>query len=253
MRVVRDLADIGYDKKICLNLYNEPLHDFNLFLSHSKIITASVPNSRLVLNSNGDYLDGVKLHELARHGVAIINITIHPPEGKAWAKTRELKSLQKFLRRVEAPDAMTFETTGASIRCSYWLDNMMISIQTVDWAELGNTRTDTIKIHKADFSREQPCVKPFREFTIYYDGTITQCCDAFYSRSFTANALDRVTADRSIFDLYSSPKLREIRTELFQWGRKGSPCSSCRAPDLSTEDDKLLRESVLLRINSEGN
>ena len=120
-------------------------------------------------------------------------------------------------------------------------------IQCPNWFEDGNYRGGSIDYNKTQFLRNQPCVKPFREFTIYYDGSITQCCDIYYGNNSHNYKIDTIdpTNNVSIYDIYVSKKMSKIRRELFDWSNKNHACSNCSSKDLSIRSDDKLRKDIL--------
>ena len=240
-----DLATINYNKKICLNLYNEPLYDIDFAVSKIQAISKKLPDAVIVTNSNGDFLTGPKLTKLAAGGLQKLNITIHPPKGKNWYYSREKESVIKFLKKIGCINVPILEDTPTRIVANTKIKKMTLTVQSVNWSTLGNSRGETTDAQKLVKIRNQPCVKPFREFTVFFDGTVTQCCDAFYSPDYTENRLTNLSNGGSVFDIYNSKIMRRIRLEVFDWSEKSGICATCAAPDLSTLEDKHLRTELM--------
>ena len=77
---------INYDKRITLNLFNEPLYNNEIYETLSKL-NQELPKAVLHLNSNGDYIKNQKtLLKLEKNGLKEIYITLHTPPKTKWNK-----------------------------------------------------------------------------------------------------------------------------------------------------------------------
>ena len=161
-----------------------------------------------------------------------------------------MAALNKFLKRISGNSNMTIKEDAHSLFCYVKVDSLFIVIQSVNWAALGNYRADTAFISSQLISRVEPCVKPFREFTIYYDGTVTSCCDAFYSKDFIQNKLFKVSHEKSIFDLYMSNEMTNLRNNLFLHSPKEGICAKCNSPDLAKKEDNFKRKQIVSQIEN---
>ena len=244
--IIKSLKLINYDKGISLNLYNEPLADPN-FKTYVKKISTELPKSIIFSNSNGDYIKKLDtLKELESCGLKKLKITLHVPKNIKWNKNYLEKSLEKFSKRIN------FKLQSKhlkNLKIYFKIGKLLCLVQCPDWFNEGNYRGGSINYNKTLKTRVQPCVKPFREFTIYYDGSITQCCDVYYGKNFEDYKLDKIDEKNtySIFEIYNSIKLSKIRRSLFAWSEKDSVCSNCSSFDYSNEDDQNLREKILKR------
>lgn len=242
--ILGDLLSIQYDRVLSLNLYNEPLDDIEFFLESLSRIRSNLPNTLIFTNTNGDNLTRELLNDLQDAGLNRLKVTIHPPADKPWDFDREKSRLLSLLNKIGA-QSIPIEENASNLRSLMKLGQLQIVFQSVNWMVEGNSRGETVISQNLLTQRVQPCVKPFREFTIFHDGSITQCCDAFYDIKYRANRLGGVSLEKNIFDLYSSSNLRKIRTELFGWGPKSQICATCPVGDLSAISDSELRKNVL--------
>lgn len=240
-RILQDLSTINFEGDFSLNLYNEPLAEFDSLISVIKKIKSNLPNSTIGFNSNGDFLDSVKLEKLSISGVNRVKITIHPPKSKNWDEQREYKRLNEFVRNL----GLNLENNISESPIYLQYEKLFLVIQTVDFTTSGNYRAGTANQVLNLTNRVQPCVKPFREFTIYFDGAVTQCCDAFYNPNYIQNKLSDVNTS-NVFEIYSSTLMRKIRSELFQWGTKKGICKNCTSLDLAKQSDEAIRKKLII-------
>ena len=242
-KILSELALINYDKQISLNLYNEPLENTETFLNHIKHIRKHLPNSILHTNSNGDFIKNNKIfYDLEKAGLNKIKLTLHAPKNKKWEFEMMKNFFNKFIKKINFD---IVATNRKELKCFLKYKNLAIVIQSPDWQSYGNDRSQTIETAVKINQRIQPCVKPFRQFTIYMDGSITQCCEAYYDKkTYKLNLIDNLNKN-SIFDAYTSEALSNIRKELFDWSEKRNICATCSTSDLSVIEDDKLRKNIL--------
>lgn len=82
----------------------------------------------------------------------------------------------------------------------------------------GITGIDTENQHK-------PCVKPFREMGICYDGSVNICCCDFANECVIANIHDVLSLD----DIWNSELMLAYRRMLLSGERTFRPCKGCNA------------------------
>ena len=245
VKILKELSAIEYSGDFSLNLYNEPLADYENLKLIITLIKKELPLSTIGFNTNGDLLDLQKISELESIGVNRIKITIHPPANKNYDLIRETKRFNKFLSNLNSNQDNFVNTTDDNI-AYFKFGKMLLILQSIDFLQKGTDRGRTIDT-VISTTRVAPCAKPMREFTIYYDGSVTQCCDAFYSSTYQKNKLGSV-ADDNIFSIYSSQIFKTIRKELFGWGEKSSICKTCSSFDNSKISEDEIRGKILLQI-----
>ncbi len=245
IKILEELSTIKYSGDFSLNLYNEPLADYENLKLIITLIKKKLPHSTIGFNTNGDLLDLQKISELESIGVNRIKITIHPPANKNYDLIRETKRFNKFLNDLHAKQDDLVNTTDNNM-AYFKFGKMFLTLQSIDFLQKGTDRGRTIDTVMSS-TRVAPCAKPMREFSIYYDGSVTQCCDAFYSSAYKKNKLGNVT-DHSIFSIYCSQIFKSIRRELFSWGEKISICKTCSSFDNSKISEDNVRKEILLQI-----
>lgn len=241
--ILADLSSVGYCRNITLNLYNEPFANHDFFLRAVRLIRERLPSAVLWTNSNGDYITSSLLSKAELAGLSKLKVTIHPPKGKLFDSLREHRSLNCFLRKIGMESSEEIGNTTDFATCGR-LGSLYLAIQAINWSEHGNTRGGAVEsiTNRVD-RRTNPCAKPFREFTIYHDLTVTQCCDAYYDPTqWTQNSLFKTSDYGNIFDAYTSPALSDIRSDLFMHGVKHGICEYCSVHDYSLDESDQRRE-----------
>ncbi len=247
-KICQELQEIRYENRISLNLYNEPLLDNNLEEKIS-LIKKHLPYCHIAFNSNGDKLNFNRLKTLSDAGCDYICVTLHPPAKKEQDLNDIKKRLSNLCKKLkyEKPEYFDIERNNFIQFRSIGIN---IKIQWPDWHNNGTNRAGILTEHiSKTFKRSQPCAKPFREFTIYYDGKVQPCCEIFHDT--THNILEMGDlSKKSIFDIYCSEKLSKFRMDLFDFSKKYGVCEKCNVKDYSNPEDDVLRKKIIQEIKN---
>jgi MoaA/NifB/PqqE/SkfB family radical SAM enzyme len=100
--IVRDLADIDYAHNLVFQSYNEPLAD-RAILDHLREARAALPKARLMIYTNGDYLDAEYLQALADAGLDYMHVSIHTRYNGQYSEVDALNLIGKLVRRLRTP------------------------------------------------------------------------------------------------------------------------------------------------------
>jgi radical SAM protein with 4Fe4S-binding SPASM domain len=251
-KILGELESINYSSTIVFNLYNEPLADKNIYL-RIKQVRESLPHSFLMFNSNGDYVESDSLNKLSEIGLNALFITLHPPVNKPYQLDTRLKDFQKFFKKIRqdiSQSEINNPLKNGHIEANLDWNGMRLRVMANDWLTYGNSRAGTVSFLNAPATRTLPCARPLRELTISYDGNVFPCCQFFPgSLENKKHIVDNVLS-KSIFEIYASHTLAEWRKNLFTFGKKETPCDSCRDEDFSKESSLEIREIILNKLSS---
>jgi len=246
LKICDELIEIRYENRISLNLYNEPLLDSNL---HEKIslIRGKLKFCNIGFNTNGDKLNYKLFQNFANAGCDHICVTLHPPPFKINSKDLIIKRVKKLLEKLYYHDSIKeINIDEGSIEFRHL--GVTLKIQWPNWRSQGTNRAGTLKNHLSNSSnRVSPCNKPFREFTIFYDGTVQPCCESFHDTQISLVNIGN-SNNQSIFTLYSSEVLSKFRYHLFDFGPKNGICSNCSSVDFSHPDDDQIRKTIKHKV-----
>ena len=242
-KISTQLAEIRYENRISLNLYNEPLLDEEI---EKKIamIRGYLPWATLSLNSNGDKLQKARLKQLSNSGLDYICVTLHPQPHKSDSPSMLSKRIKKMIEKNAEDSKLPFNLHDGHVEFSS--HGLRVKIQWPDWRKLGTDRGGQIENYgSGKVKRIAPCAKPFREFTVFYDGEVQPCCESFHDNDKLLIKIANLN-HTSIFDAYASTKLAAFRRSVFNFGEKSGICEFCTSVDYSNEDkDASLREEIL--------
>lgn len=256
--VITALKEIDYDKRISLNLYNEPLYSNFIFEVLSKL-NRELPNSVLHFNSNGDYIKNENtLLKLEESGLKEILITLHTPPKSKWNKNSRQKALKRFAKKIKFNllenhlNKLEFKTKfGKKLFCK-----IVCTDFSIGGIANGRTRGGIIDSLKPQTKRNLPCVKPFREFIIYYDGSVTPCCEIYHDEKYKKYIMGQILPNNpnSVFEVYTGKFLTKFRESVFGYSTKTGPCSTCVSAttefeNIEIDKDLKSRETIINQIS----
>lgn len=245
-KICAELAQIRYENRLSLNLYNEPLLD--PFIDEKiAIIKNQLPYSHVAFNSNGDKLNFEKLQKLSNAGCDLICVTLHPAPYKSQTFEVILRRVRKFYEKL-AKDQLPDIDLSSRSHFEFRALGVTVKLQWPDWRIDGTTRAGLLIENTPKMEvRVQPCAKPFREFTIFYDGIVQPCCEAFHDDKINLAPMGNLN-ESTIFDVYSSALLARFRRHVFDFGAKKGICEYCTVADYSDRDSDSIRKGVLSKM-----
>lgn len=250
-KICNELNEIRFENRISLNLYNEPLLDDSLEEKIS-LIRKKLPFCHIGFNSNGDKLNFNRLKKISDAGCNSICVTLHPLPHEVLDNEAILKRVSKLYEKLKM-EKLFFLDVVEKNNIEFRSLGVNIKIQWPDWRTQGTSRAGILIEHISKrFKRTQPCAKPFREFTIYYDGKVQPCCEAFHDESKNTFEVGDLARD-SIFDVYVSKNMNNFRQSLYDFSLKIGICKNCNVIDHSRLEEDPFRKSILskMKIKSE--
>lgn len=231
MSILLQLKEIDYSEGISLHRYNEPLADVDYAISRICSIRMMLPRAKIVVFTNGDYLDRELIRLLAYLGVDGIVATIHPNSATSSFEVLKQKLIQKISRLSEYAD---FSEHDRSYYGSFTIDNLIVTFQAIDFlatkmngAMRGTDRGGFID-NKSAYIRTAPCLFPFYQMQIEYDGKLLPCCNIHTDLEIhQPYVLGQITKQGNLFKEWTNPRYVELRRRMRTHDTKGPPCTTC--------------------------
>lgn len=229
--ILTQLKSIDYSGDISIHRYNEPLADKIYALQRLSSIRTYLPNAKILLSTNGDYLDDVLMQYLSDVGVNVLTVTIHannPDSPFELLKEQMINKVEKL--GIKAEYQIYDEAVHAFLR----VKDMNVHYLAVNFFSKDND--DTLKmafdrggyINNNGYIRKKPCSIPFSQMLIEYDGTLQPCCNIHSDLDFHANCmLGKITEHSNIFKEWSNDKYVDFRKKMYTNEVKPSPCTHC--------------------------
>ncbi|RAX51419.1 hypothetical protein CCY99_09055 [Helicobacter sp. 16-1353] len=139
LKILSELESIDYNSTICLNLYNEPLSDKDLF-ERISMIKKRLPKCFLRFNSNGDFIDISTLQKLESSGLDSLNITLHTTKINSYNDIWAKKVLGKFYSKLGLQTPQYTINPNQSITSSIYFGKCNMLVNTTNWDLYGNDR-----------------------------------------------------------------------------------------------------------------
>lgn len=92
------LTEIEYSGGLAFHQYNEPLLEYEYLINCIRLAKKYIPNARLILYTNGDYLTQERYEHLILEGITEIHISCHLDQGEIWEQdlmTKKIKAMKK--------------------------------------------------------------------------------------------------------------------------------------------------------------
>lgn len=259
-KILDDLADIGYSGAFSFHKYNEPLSDAEYAWQRISQAKSKLTNARLVIYTNGDYVNLDLLQKFCLLGIQSIVISVYL--GNEYQYTNE--NMEKaFVQRMKRYGINLPYRTGKGVICAEGIMHaagnscgMQITLLCRDFDRVGGTlskldRGGAIATGEK-FTRYTPCSDPFNKVTIEYDGGIYPCCNIRGDIPQHARyKLGSVGDGTDIFSVYASSKFAGWRRGMATFDIKGGPCSGCSSASIpDTEENRAYVKTLLKHVET---
>lgn len=255
-KCIGELSEIDYDGALWFCLFNEPLYDRPFLMGVLEYVNEHLPNCRIKIVTNGDYLTRDYLQELDRRKVDELTISVHYKE--QWDSEVQKKLFLEILQRigigergqwVEGDTRLDF-LVDASAYDAVYLKHF--SLRSEDFTIHGMDRGGILDEYVCQTENLDPCVYITTQLNISHDGKIVPCCNMC---SDSPEIADYVYGDLSkedtIFSAYTSRKAAFFRKVLFaprdNTEETPLPCRTCSQIHLDLTEKLLRKDSGLRR------
>lgn len=225
LRILDDLASIGYRGEIQFGRYNEPFSDRSI-LDRISQARERLPMAYLYSHTNTDFLTPAYLDEIAGAGLDGLELQVYLGNGDRYDESEMLARRKQILRRLGL-SLLTTVCSSPGFRHQHVTDysRMQVRIDCRNFDAIGTDRGGLVQIQQRP--RVAPCLIPFKSMYIDHDGSVVPCCNI---RSDVPEhepyVVSRLHDGASIFDAYVA--LHGWRLGLMRFGEKSGPCATCR-------------------------
>lgn len=244
--VMRQLCKIEFDGEVHINRYNEPLADRAYALKRIAEVKAFLPKCRLVVFTNGDYLDEPYVRALSEAGVDKILATVHEAAG-GTSYSDLLTDQERRLKKLGLPFTYEMNLEGNKrVAIVETNSNMIFHYVVQDFHGRDDNgvlwmqdRAQALPVEKG-MTRIAPCYMPFAEMQIEWDGELLPCCqiqpDAFDKNQYS---IGKLTESSNIFFEYTGEHYVRWRRELFSYAIKKAPCTTCSYGGTAQDSEEM--------------
>jgi hypothetical protein len=241
-KLLTGLAEIEYKGAIVLHFYNEPLADPTICEKISRASKAC-PNANISIYSNGDYLDRDYLERLRAAGLTSMVLALHLGNDAQWSDEAIISRLTELAVRIGKTVRVLKFVPGSEIAAKIPDDDIDIMVHHRDYYESGADRGGLMANIAKQAVPNTPCLSPFTELNVAWDGTIVPCChvhaDAPAHQDYVIGKLDDYP---SIFLAYANSALAEWRRSMASPAARQAPCDTCAVGLSDPADIAFLRD-----------
>lgn len=250
-RVFDELGSIGYRRQIKVARYSEPLRDPEALFACLAAARPRVPHAELAVVTNTDYLKPAMLERLREAGLDTLYMSIYLRPRERWSVELARAYNERLVARLGLVEVSRIEKPTI-VRVEYKYKGVAVRSACIDFGGFGSDRGGLLERY-ADHDRRGPCREPFETFVVDYTGKVMPCCnllsDRAEHRDYTVGSL--MDPGASIFDVYAGG-LAGWRRSMVGFGRKESPCTTCRHRDVPDASADALERRLRARAGSLG-
>ena len=196
-KIIDDLAKVNWKGEIAPNFYGEPMLDPRL-LDFVAYAHDQLPDSRIVLFTNGDFLSIEFYKKLVQKGVGRFVITHHPPDHPT-----AIEAIKQVLRYRE-------EFGDDHVEMKYSKLTKIIQWRGMGVGEPIND----------DYCRSTALNK----IGVHWDGEVIFCCNDYYVTTKFGNA-----KNERLIDIWRKPYYQKVRNGIKKGQFILQTCKDCRA------------------------
>ena len=201
-KIISDLALNNYSGIIAPHHYGEPLSDPSIY-EKIKFINRKIPNAKIKIVTNGDYLNSEIYQKLLDYGISILNISKHSK--KLEPECNELLDKIKTYPEKHRVKPMVFD---------FWGDYMK------DQESLFNRGGSIKKIKKAQHKPIKCVYASYPVINVY--GDMILCCQDYESKYILGNVMQT-----SIYEIWRNPENMKLRERIMRSSFDIEICQNC--------------------------
>lgn len=225
-KIIRELAEVEYDRMVTFHRYNEPFHDQNNeILNRISFARKKLPNAILAVSSNADYIDENYLSLIRNSGLNELYLQCHIEDQEKLSIEDKKEWLQKINKKIGNFPGRYIYKENAIVFYTINSGFSKLTIQLKNFRAVGVDRGGLIKaLQRTKIS--QPCYQPLTSMTIDFNGMVTMCCNTV---SYIREHQDFIIGDCNInklSEIYGSEKAVTLRKNLIQ-GNRMTICEYC--------------------------
>jgi radical SAM protein with 4Fe4S-binding SPASM domain len=226
---MNDLHTIDYARDIHFVGYNEPLLYIEDILGRIALARRLVSSAKIVVFTNGDYLERENLGQLIEAGANEIIISVHLPPGQPYSDESTFSRINKMAERLGTPIVPQTYLKDMEISARLVHEGISILIRQIDYQRFGSNRASTLdNVGPSIDVRTAACLMPIYQFIVGHQGAVVPCCVMVSDDPRNAEYLvGNIGQTPIIFDTYCGKDFVAWRRSLFNLAPKQDPCRKC--------------------------
>lgn len=232
--ICKKVKAAGWKSRIVIAGHGEPMKHPHIYECIG-LIRKHLPNSIIVLVTNGYGIDNSSVRKLFNSGLSNLSIS-------EYLKFPAMKKIKQQLKKEF--DVYDWED-GDLVKNNTDLASPITISMPFEYEKKNSTHKLVnrcgVAFPPSDKKKDKRCAKPFRDMYISYDGTLSICCNDFRRSLKLPNI-----SDGEIDVLWNCEELQAMRKILYHEGRKFFPCNICDSPAyrVGLLPDKMGKETL---------
>jgi len=228
LNILEQLKEIDYDQEITYSRYNEPLSHKAIILERISQARQYLPKAKLRTNTNGNFLTTEYIYELRDAGLNELFIQQYLANDEEYDHFRVKSRMLKKISRLDLDAKLITDIPGQRIEYDLSIPGMTIHIRARNFAIEGTSRTDEVAEYNKDYVRTAPCMQPFNNMYIDYNGYVMVCCNTRSDIPEHANGVMAHVSEDKLWNIYMKEKYNSWREHLKDESPKSGICSGCK-------------------------
>lgn len=235
LSIIDQLAEIDYDKEITYSRYNEPLAYKEIILKRIAQAREKLPKVKLRTNTNGDYITLEYIYQLRDAGLNELFIQQYLANNELYDHAKMRKRMQQKVRMLDVDYTVISDIDNQRIEYDLHIDGMTVHLRARNFALEGTARTDKVAEFNEEYVRTKPCMQPFNNMYIDYNGYVMVCCNTRSDVPGHENGVMAHINDAPMWEIYRNEKYKPWRDHLKDESPKSGICAGCKI-DLKVEE-----------------
>lgn len=225
-KLIDDLANIGYERTITFHRYNEPfLKKNNMILFRIAYARKMLPKAKLVISSNGDYLDAEYLDKIAASGLDELYLQCHIENYNSISMAEKKKIITELNSKIGKYQGKFIQRETSIVFVTVKSPFKTLTIEIKDFKNDGFDRGGII----TEMGEEDiigGCFGPLTTMPIDYNGNVMICCNCVsYHKQHKKYVIGNIFDD-NIVNIYNSALAKKIQKKLYE-GDRLDICKKC--------------------------
>ena len=200
-KIIDDLKSIKFTGRISPHSFNEPLLDKRL-VRLMKYAHNALPKAKLVIYTNGDFLDIIIMNDLYKAGVKSYVITLYGTHNEIEKNEKRMFDLKKYIKEKK----------------------MNISLEINNFSSRSNLSNRGGLINVKNISKTLACQSFTNPLVVNCEGDVILCCNDYLGQETFGNV-----EKESLLNIWNSERFKiirkDVRNDLFNL----NICKKCTA------------------------
>lgn len=228
LNILEQLKEIDYDQEITYSRYNEPLSHKDIILKRISQARQYLPNAKLRTNTNGNFLTKDYVYELKNAGLNELFIQQYLANNELYDHEKVKSRMLKKINKLGLESSLITDVDNQRIEYDLSIPGMTIHIRARNFAIEGTSRTEEVAGYNKEYVRTAPCVQPFNNMYIDYNGYVMVCCNTRSDIEEHANGIMAHVSEDKLWNIYLKEKYNVWREHLKDTSPKSGICSGCK-------------------------